>query len=158
MKVKIVTIVLLIALAGGVWWGLDIVKTGKAQQVNALTPPATAPSGTVPKLDSQGGVEVTVTWEQAKSNSDLLVFSVVMNNHEIDLSSFALKDNVGLAVNGKPVQVSTQLLSTEGEGHHVTEEIGLRSQQLNEFKPGSQITLFIKNLAGVAVRNFTWSI
>lgn len=166
MKVRVLAAALIIILGAGVWWGLQTVKAtqNQAQQAPNTTSinnsgsssPSVAGSESAPLFDTQGGVDVTVTWEKEGSNSSMQKFAVSMSNHMTNLDDFDFTENTELKISGTTVPAVVKVLNKSGEGHHVSAEIGVQSTDLSELKPGSQVTLVIKNLVRVPMRNFTW--
>jgi len=97
--------------------------------------------------DSSNGVEVTAVYEKDKSQKQIF-FKLYFNTHVIDYSSYDFQENIVIKDSqGKVYNASN--ITKEGTGHHQSIEIIFLSLPF-PFK------LVVKNLAGVAVREFNW--
>lgn len=153
MKVKAFAVVLIIILGTGVWWGFQTL----AAQKQAQAPNTADITKASPQFDTQGGVDVSVTWEKEDTDSSMQKFEVTMNNHMINLDDFDFTKNTELMIDGTIVPTVVKVLNKSGAGHHVSAEIGVESPDLNKLEPGSQFTLVIKNVANIPMRNFSWA-
>ena len=82
------------------------------------------------------------------------VFYVEMNTHSVDITSYKMANISYLDVNGLSYQASEWANSTDGGGHH-------RNGFLVFDKKGAdakQLKLTIEGIAGVAQREFEWSL
>lgn len=160
MKTKLFVAVGIILVIGIVWWALGVVRgqtgvssTGAASTQNQ----SSLSSKSSPQTDSQGNVEVIATWEGQGTSASEQKFLLQINNHMVSLDNFDYAKDVRLKVNGANVSAVVNVLNRDGEGHHVSAELGLESGQLAQLKKGDKLTLIVNDVAGTPSRMFTFT-
>lgn len=103
-------------------------------------------------VDSQGEVEVAVTPKNIRKDALIWEFEVVMDTHSVELDDDMVVASE-LVANG----AAYQPISWEGDppgGHHRAGVLKFRAIAL----PSGSIALVIRDVGGVATRNFQWSL
>ncbi|KKT72632.1 MAG: hypothetical protein UW69_C0086G0008 [Microgenomates group bacterium GW2011_GWA2_44_7] len=126
--------------------------------VNKNVQTDTSAESLVREDDNQSQVTVTakpVSWPDDSQRSTLFVFEILLNTHSVDLSTFDIKTSAELVdLNTGTAVKPTQWLEESGSTHH-------RDGQLifPRFKGKVRnLKLVIRNLGGMATRQFKWEL
>lgn len=134
-----------------VWWGIAFSKNlSSPKNINSSTPPSLpesplATKSTLKTDKGEGGVTVAASYQEKQ---DTLVFSISLDTHSVDLSSFNPMTQLYLEDKGG-TKIIPKTIVPEGDSHH-------RSFNVVFPKPSSSITLVVENLASIPRRTLRW--
>lgn len=99
-----------------------------------------------------GNVTASATYERAKSSADQIVFTVALNTHSVDLSAFD-PANILLRASSSQGGKGTLMEDASGQSSHH------RLFQLSFPRPkGNQVTIIVRNVAGIAQRELPFTL
>lgn len=100
-----------------------------------------------------GNVTASAKYERAKSTAEQIVFTVALNTHSVDLSSFNPAQDILLRASSSEGGKGTLVEDPSGQSSHH------RSFQLSFPRPkGDQVTIIVRNVAGVAQRELPFTL
>ncbi len=105
------------------------------------------------KRDRQGPVTVTVTLTPPVEPGAPLKAKVVLDTHSVELDAIKFEDVVALRTAEGTDTAPTTLERASGSGHHREAVLVFPS-----VAPGDAVRIVVKNVGGVAERNFTWEL
>lgn len=127
-------------------------RSGLETAKSAVAGTAQATSGDVVTDEGQGAVEVSARLERSKSTDARVVFTVSLNTHSVDLSSFDPIAQVRLRAGSQEIQGAFIEDPGNQPSHH--------QQFLLSFaRPEArQVVLAVRNVAGVAERQLRFTL
>lgn len=126
---------------------------GKSTVMNEQNETSLEEQNVLSKIDSQGDVDVEVTFLPEKSNTETLLFEVLLNTHTGDLLQYEVDElaqiSFGSEIN-KTGRFEWEL--SNDDSHHT---VGLL-KWTGEVKSNSNIKLELNNIEKDVSRSFTW--
>jgi regulatory protein YycI of two-component signal transduction system YycFG len=159
LKTKVIIVVLVLILIGGVYWGLDSAQKAKSKVTNGASSNISqnvTKENNQPIIDDQGGLQVSAEWLKQEGPSTQQLFSLSLNNHAVNVDNFQFENNINVLLDKKEIPIKVEVLKKDGSGHHVSAELKIESPEFTKAVPGSLLTLSVKNVYNTPTRSFTW--
>lgn len=108
----------------------------------------------IARMDSQGAVAVKATIIPGESNTDQLVFELVLNTHSVDLLQYDIKKGSKIVIDGKEESQEFTWESSSSDSHHMSGKLTWDGQVAVDFK---EVSLRLEQLDNIPVRTFSWT-